>query len=62
MMEVECRELAGLCADLGPFLNLGGEKYMGQRQKEKEKREGVFCHFTWDKEIYSKNRAYFPVG
>ena len=58
MMEAECRELAGPCADLGPFLNMGGEKYMGQRQKKKK----VCCHFTWDKEIYSKNRAYFPVG
>ena len=60
MMEAECRELAGLCADLGLFLNLCGEKYLEQRQKKKKKR--VFCHFTWDKEIYSKNRAYFPVG
>lgn len=37
MMEAECRELAGPCADLGPFLNLGGEKYMGQRPKKKKK-------------------------
>ena len=33
---------------------------LGTKAKKKKKR--VFCHFTWDKEIYSKNRAYFPVG
>lgn len=37
MMEAECRELAGLCTDLGLFLNLGGEKYLGQRPKKKKK-------------------------
>ena len=34
----------------------------GEIHGTKAIKKWVFCHFTWDKEIYSKNRAYFPVG
>ena len=40
---------------------LGWGEVDGTKAKKNFKR-GVFCHFTWDKEIYSKNRAYFPVS
>ena len=46
MMEAECRELAGLCTDLGLFLNLGGEKYLGQRPKKKKKGSFVISLVT----------------